>query len=85
MEEEEEEEGEEENVRAAEWLTGLVASGCGAPFPVLEEKAGILEAGIVGEVDLGSPPDLLALPLACKQRCHKTWIFIPKTFHDEAV
>lgn len=69
---------EEEDEKTAELLTGLVASGWEAPFPALEEKAGILEAGIVGEVDLGSPPDLLALPLACKQRCQKTWIFILK-------
>lgn len=79
------EEEEEEEERTAEWLTGLVVSGWEATFPALEEKAGILEAGIVGEVDLGSPPDLLALPLACKQRCQKTWIFIPKIYHDEDV
>lgn len=53
---------------------GLVESDWEAPFPVLEEKAGILEAGMVGEVDLGSPPDLLALPLACEQRCQNTLI-----------
>lgn len=73
---------EEEEEGTAEWLTVLVASGWEPPFPALEEKAGILEEGIVGEVDLGSPPDLLALPLACKQRCQKTWIFIPKVCHD---
>lgn len=51
----------------------LVESDWDAPFPALEEKAGILEAG---EVDLGSPPDLLALPLACKQRRQNTLIVI---------
>lgn len=74
---------EEEEEITAEWFRGLVASGWEAPFPALEEKAGILEAGIVGEVDLGSPPDLLALLLTCKQRCQKTWIFIPKVCHDD--
>lgn len=63
----EEDKGEEE-------LTILVKSVWDKPFPVLEEKAGILEAGTMGEVDLGSPPDLLALPLACKQRCQNTLI-----------
>lgn len=68
-------EGEME--RTAEWLTGLVTSGWEAPFAALEEKAGILEEGIVGEVDLGAPPDLLALPLACKQRFQKNMDFPP--------
>lgn len=63
----EEDKGEEE-------LTLLVESDWDKLFPVLVEKAGILEAGTVGEVDLGSPPDLLALPLACKQRCQNTLI-----------
>lgn len=80
MEDLEEEEDEE---RTAEWLTGLVASDWEVAFPVLVEKAGILEADIVGEVDFGSPPDLLAIPLACKQRCQKTWIFIPKFNCDD--
>lgn len=53
----EEDKGEEE-------CTILVVSDWAELFPALEEKAGILEAGAVGEVDLGSPPDLLALPLA---------------------
>lgn len=57
-----------------EELTILVESDWDKPFPILEEKAGILEAGTVGEVDLGSPPDLLALPLACEQRCQNTLI-----------
>lgn len=35
-------------------------------FPEVGEKAGILEAGRVGEVALQSPPAFLALPLACK-------------------
>lgn len=71
----EEDEGEEE-------LTMLVESVWDPPFPGLEEKAGILEAGAVGEVDLGSPPDLLALPLACKQRRQNTLIVNNWGTHD---
>lgn len=58
-------EGREED-KGEEELTLLVESDWDKLFPVLEEKAGILEvlAGTVGDVDLGSPPDLLALPLA---------------------
>lgn len=67
-----------EDLEEGDKLIGLVLSDWEAPFPVLEEKAGILEAGMVEEVDLGSPPDRLALPLACKQRCQNILVVICK-------
>ncbi len=36
-------------------------------------KAGILEAGKVSKACLLFPPVFIALPLACEQRCRKTW------------
>lgn len=73
VEEAEEEEGEEE---ADDGLVGLDMFELGEdrlPFPELGYKAGILEEGKAREACLLSPSAFIELPLACKQRCRKTW------------
>lgn len=76
LEGEVEEEGEEEEEEADDGLVGFDMFELGEdklPFPELGQKAGILEAGKARKACLLSPSAVIELPLACKQRCRKTW------------